>query len=644
MALGGRWHLRLGSLGLIGALVLAGCGGDPAPPDAQTPAPAASTPAGDGVTEPQDSPKRADPALAAYGKLLDADGRLSTASALRILAATGEPLPGVKPVLGKDAAGFVGPALRVLSRESGSLSPPVRTRVAAILSDVHGSDGVPTDPVEVEILPATQASGGAAAPVAMMPAVVPSVEQVRAEVEEISAAFTERSGHRIRLPIRVRIVPHTPGGAALTDALPVDRAPNRCVITLPHTLYDDPDALSIDSTVAHEVWHCFQFDYSPDSRAGNWVFEGQAEWAGEAHVGGSTSSTSRWDNWLLTNSTSLFRRSYDAIGLYAVAAQTGSDPWRTMLPMLNRGGNRAVATLFGSEPVDALRATAEALTREPSLGANWESTGPGITGAENSPVVSIAEGARHGLRIDTGPFGTMSVNLEVPEGDVLQVETTGGDAATLELQGVDALPMPGSGSVMFCLREGGCTCPDGSSPGGGDALPQARPGAGAASIGSLAGSHVRIGGSLESLEDACDEDVTGEWQADVGTVWAQLMRAYGGGAGGLRCDGTYFLTLAAEGAYNLRYVATCRLRDRAGRGRARLFGTYVAEEGRLNFTHQGGSGTFTMNGLTQPLPGLDAIRGSIVGSGSYVIEGNRMTVHSTIPGRGPIDIQWTRVG
>lgn len=584
----------------------------------------------------------ADPALAAYGKLLDARGRLLRLAALRVYAAAIGPLPGVEPAALGDAPGqFAGSALRVLARDLDSLPPGVRQRVQQTLTELAGGAEASDEPVSVEVVPATGSGAGESAPAAYVPLTIPEAAEVTAQVEEIRSDFIARSGHRIRMPIRVRVVPHTPGD----DPVSTDFT-SRCVIALPHSLYDDPDESSIRSTLAHEVWHCFQFSFSPAAPA-DWIFEGQAEWAGEDYVDGSPSSASRWDTWLLTNSTSLWRRSYDAIGLYAVAAQTGADPWRTMLPMMNQSGARALATLFGSEGSAALRATAEALTRDPSLGANWESTGPGITGAENSPTLTITEGSRSGTRIDTGPFGTMSVNLDVQEGDVLHLETGGGDVASLELQGLDAVQIPGAGTLTLCLKEGGCACPDGTSPGGGDALPQARPGAGAASIGSLRASHVVIRGQLESLEDACEEElVTGEWHAPVGPMWRQLMQAYGGsgGAGGMQCDGDYFLTLAEDSAWQLRYAATCRLLDRAGRGRARLVGTYTVGDGTLDFTHTGGSGTFTMNGITQPLPGLDGLRSALVGRATYSIEGNQMRVTTTVPDGHTFAITWTRVG
>lgn len=622
MARGSHWLLRLGSLVLVGVLALAGCGA--ATEDSKEPS------AGSGVP---------DPVLAAYGKLLDKEGRLTRGSALRVYAAAVRPLPGIDPApLGDDAARFVGSALRVLGQDLDALAPAVRTEVDATLAEVAGPDDDSSEQVAVEIVPATQASGGNGAPMAFVPATVPGADELAAQVAEIVTDFEARSGHTFSNRIRVRVMPHPPGGhPSATDH------GSRCVIALPQEMYADSDTVSHTSTLAHEVWHCFQFDASSASPP-EWIFEGQAEWAGEAHVGGSTSSAGNWDTWLLTNSNSLYRRSYDAIGIYAVAAQGGADPWRVMLPMFGQGGTRALATLFGSDAPAALRATAEALTREPALGANWESTGPGITGAENSPVVTIREGSRDGTRIDTGPFGTMSVNLDVAAGDVLRLETQGGDVASVELQGLDAMPMPGAGTLTLCLKDGGCACPDGSSPGGGDALPQARPGPGAAAIGSLRASHVLIRGHLESIEEACEEDpVTGRWHAPVSQVWDQLQSAHGG-LDAMECDGDYYLTLAEEGTWQVQYAATCRFMDKVGRGRARLGGTYVVEDQTLVFTHTSGSGTLTMGGISQPLPGLDGMGRSIAGTGNYTIEGDQMTVRTRIPNGATVTINWTRVG
>jgi hypothetical protein len=622
----------LGTVALTLSLLLTGCASEGAGPAARpstSPAP----------TSPSSSPAgqttgKADPTLRAISRLLRPDGTLSPKSALAVFAALRGGLPGVEPApLGNEPPGeLIRPALSVLVDELPRLPPRQAAAVRRAVEELTGPDEPTTgDAVEVDIQLEPSGSG-AAAPV--VPRDAPSAAELRAELERIRDDLAERTGHRPRLPIRARVVPdHVTRGAAVTVGAPLTDAPNRCVVTMPLGMFDD-DTASLTSTLAHEVWHCFQYDFSwrDTDAAPLWQVEGQAEWAGEEYVGGSASSAARWDTWLLRPADALFRRSYDALGLYAVAAQGGADPWRTMLPSLRQRGQRAVATVFGTPAQQALGAVAEALVREPALGGNWESTGPGITGADGSPTLRVSAGGDDGVDLRAGRFGTLGADLQVGPGEVLVVEARGGEVGALELNGLDRQPLAPAGETRFCLDPGGCECPDGSHPGGGDPLPRAQPGKGAAALGTTSGGQLRLAARFTSLEDECSQDFTGRWHIPVRTVLTKLLTAYGGASSPFACDGPMYLSFLEDGTTTLQYRARCQVGDSVGHGRVQMAGRYRQPgPGQLEIIGMRGGGTMTVRGVAIPLPGLDNFGRIATGRATYRLAGNQLTITFTAP-------------
>lgn len=387
------------------ALVLVACSADPS-------------------TEPAAAPRPAPPiddTLIALGQLLDEDGSLSVDAALSLFAATVAPLPGV---VAADLPGAVphdvaGVAIRRLQAARATLSVDVQAAVQVAVEPQTGEDEVEVATGRHRELPTGDA-----------PVEEPSAAELADMISTVVADVEELSGHDLRLPIRARLVPdRATGGDAITTGIYAGDRVTGCRIALPHGLFG-LDGASVTSTIAHEVWHCFQLDADEAAfdTAPLWVIEGQAEWAGEAYVGGSSSSAGNWSNWLLAYHVSLFRRSYDAIGLYADAAQAGNDPWRVMLDMLGRENFGAVQALFGTSVEDALRAVAMADVRDSALGPEWETTGPGITDADGSVEFTLEDGAMVPASVEASRFSVLPLNVIVPSGDIARIGVRGGFA------------------------------------------------------------------------------------------------------------------------------------------------------------------------------------------------------------------------
>lgn len=607
--------------------------------------PATAAPGTPPTTAPA-APAVVDEGLVRLGAMFDDEGALPLDAALSIYAALVAPLPGIEPVAdaGDLPVSTAALAVRRLMGALDQLGPEVATVIEEQATALTAQD---PDDIVIEpgrAAPREGSSGGGGS------GVVPTVDELAEVISGIVADLEAASGHALRIPVRTRLV----ATAATWDGLAVgatgggDRVA-RCVISIQERVFAN-DTASATSTLAHEVWHCFQFDTNAEAVWSGpiWKVEGQAEWAGEAYVGGSPSSASQWNNWLLDPEFGLASRSYDAIGLYAVAAAHGIDPWTTMLPMLGQATPRALSTLFGGADADtAIGHVATALTRLPEFGADWESSGPGITGAEGAEVMDVPTEGSETVTRAVARFASFPVVLLINDGaDILRVAISGGTSGAVAVPDAGAMQIAPGGHVDFCMRPEGCVCPDGTYPGGGDdPLPSARAGVGGAAAGSTERAELSVTAGGRSLEEACSQSIVGEWATSVSAVYAVLSAAYGGG--GPDCDGPYRATFTEDGLFAVEYQATCTLGRETGSGHARFDGTYTTEQidGQWTFSVHDitGEATITMFGTTRPLEIIDGYRQMYGGPVPYSVVDDVLTYSFTAPDGNTFTISMTRV-
>ena len=571
------------------------------------------------------------PAIVELNALLDDDGVLTVPAAQRLFAAYVAPLAGVEPlVLPEPTPDGIGTlATRRLSPGAPGVTPEIRGNVDAALATVGGET--------VEIVP-----GG---PGKSRVADAPTAAELRSKVLAIRDRLQEFSGYRLTNPIRVRIVAdRVTGGDAWSDTVGPPSSTAPCQITIPESVADGSamagETASVTSTLAHEVWHCFQLSASPGSWAASpaWIIEGQAEYAGEAYVGGSGSAQAPWDTWLETPPASLFRRSYDAIGIYALADARGVDVWRAMLPMLGRGSVAALEGLFGAASDEIMRADAQSLVRNPAYGPEWETTGPGVTGARASAELSINEGAPAEALIPVARYSGLPFEITHGDGDVLTVQIIGGVGGRVAFPGAGTVELGPGGTAKFCMRDEPCVCPDGSNPGGGIELPRITGDRGVAAVGATAAGQAGLRGQIVSLEAACQR-LVGEWETDVAQVSVAIGNVFGGFP--VRCTGPYRLTFGADGSFGLTFRAVCRgdQPGLVGEGTGTFTGTYVAGETTVDLAGIAGTSELRFNGM--PVGG-ELFRPT-EGRAEYSIAGDQLTWGWPIPGRAPVTFTLLRV-
>ena len=238
-----------------------------------------------------------------------------------------------------------------------------------------------------------------------------------------------------------------------------------------------PTADDARSVMLHEMMHCYQqrviedFTTWKDSPA--WVKEGEATWAQVAAVPeGSNVVGKLWTMYSTSPATAYMKRSEDALGVFGhLSDLVGQDAvWARLLAVMNRATPDKAQ--FDLTPFDLLiQGNDDAYYS--SWGASyfltsgkkqWTMTTPGF------PPTSGLAPQKLQLSTDTptmveiaAPFNARTVELSGSV-DVAVVALLAGYGRVHDSGfGVDQR-LDTSGSVAFCLRPGGCTCPD-QSPG-----------------------------------------------------------------------------------------------------------------------------------------------------------------------------------
>ena len=251
--------------------------------------------------------------------------------------------------------------------------------------------------------------------------------------------------------------------------------------------------------LGHEVAHCFQFDAMTDVGQGvpEWIIEGSAEFAGAVVTDGAYAE-SAWNSWLGEPDLSLFRRAYSAIGAFATAEQSGADPWTAMLEMIAAPSSRAaLEMLFDAPPEEAMRTIATAVVREPSLGAEWESTGPGIPALRGTVELAAGEGSPAAQTLSLQRYGAAPFTVTVT-GVVVDV-TVQGALGALGVPGGTVADIDGGLIQRYCVT-GSCVCPDGTDVQGTEIPHEGVFGLGLTSVDPVNASF-RF--DVRSVEDAC---------------------------------------------------------------------------------------------------------------------------------------------
>jgi len=265
--------------------------------------------------------------------------------------------------------------------------------------------------------------------------------------------------HTLVLTIRAGFTTTAIPGAA-ADALPVDQSGNEttngpfCRIRVDKTTA----ASDLPGTLAHEVFHCEEFDLDHNWRAdGAWVIEGMAEWAGQT-VSPAADYVYLLDSYVRSSGLKLFERSYGAEGFWGHVQDTvPGGLWRRVSATLNAGGPEAIFAASGATSPSFLTTWGSSVFNLLSDGPAWDIISPIKTNAK--PLADTIDAAT-GAKVLAAPFTTSQyvIDNSNPKATLLHVQISGYARLGLKQNYTDLH------DAWFCTSAPGtCVCPAGTT-------------------------------------------------------------------------------------------------------------------------------------------------------------------------------------
>ena len=320
-------------------------------------------------------------ARSAWGRVLDEiapSGRVPRRAALAAFALAYGPIPGVPVPAGAPGDGPDGTvALAWIARHLKSLPARQRTAIAERL-------GVP--------LPGSAHASGP-------PAALKRDARLEAMADGFAAQFQQRTAHALRLDVQAGWVPSLArehAGGAAADALPVDAHgelsytnASTCRIRISRADHGSASAAYVANTVAHEVFHCIQFDAAPtrwSREDGTWVIEGGAEWAASQVAPVGLAEVSSDPEAYFAADQPLFGLAHSAAYFWGRLAETNGPPWTQTLAAAKEYENDRAFRRADATSDAFLDAWASSYARLGGAGPAWTTAAPVAVPAAVAPT------------------------------------------------------------------------------------------------------------------------------------------------------------------------------------------------------------------------------------------------------------------
>ena len=154
-------------------------------------------------------------------------------------------------------------------------------------------------------------------------------------------------------------------------------------------------ANALADTVAHEVFHCFQFTLADWTVLSPWILEGMAAWAASVAAGTEPENVMyAYAPYLEAPDQHLFTRAYDGVGFWGWAEQAGgADQLWSRLPAIltDATSANAFAAAGGADP-GFLDGWASATFRYPKTGGAWNQVRPyPVPYTEQAPPATVVD-------------------------------------------------------------------------------------------------------------------------------------------------------------------------------------------------------------------------------------------------------------
>jgi von Willebrand factor type D domain len=263
----------------------------------------------------------------------------------------------------------------------------------------------------------------------------------------------------------------SPGGVWQTNS-------DGCHITVYDKLMQQLDVVTASAVMAHEVWHCYEYREAGSGGAADtihgWIMEGESDWVMDQLYPANTYTIPWWQKYGTTPDTLFAARDYDAVGVFGHAGDIGggqASVWARLLSVVQAGiggqDSTALQTLLGAASDHYYSAWGASYFFDQSH-VDWHMGGPGDNPPKAGPAPQFVEAAIDtAVQIgDVGPYQSQFVSIKGASSspaDILVLTLGSGygevhDGGYMVQQTLDT-----SAPLSLCMREAGCTCPDGSA-------------------------------------------------------------------------------------------------------------------------------------------------------------------------------------
>jgi hypothetical protein len=392
-----------------------------------------------------------------------ADGTFSKALALRAFSMAYSPLPGVKLPRGAAGGTFEGTmAALMVRRFRGQLTNAQQTAIDRATAPHRLTDGrarirVPAVTFTTDRAALAMAQKYLGYYAARMPGVSAAMPLV---VGDVSQEITVKGGGK------ALAVTHAVNPQYVTvPQLDLGRG-DHCQIQITPTGVGTRGTPDFETTIAHETFHCVQFQLANLDNLPEWIVEGGAEWAAQvAHPTSLDDSGLFYVAYLLDPRTSVLARNYDAIGFWAHADELagGAGALFARMPDILRATNANAFALAGGTSGQFVDTWASAMRRLPGRGLAWMQGLPYVapegTSYRGQPLTSPAVPVTVSTTLSAPAYTTRLYDVAGQPAKPLITFSAASGSTRAASSGTDFGVL---GTNGFCT--GDCTCPDGVEP------------------------------------------------------------------------------------------------------------------------------------------------------------------------------------
>jgi hypothetical protein len=255
---------------------------------------------------------------------------------------------------------------------------------------------------------------------------------------------------------------------------------------------DHYDNLTISHILAHEVFHCEEFDLDPGlAHLGAWATEGLAEWAAET-LEPTPGYLGVLEGYFTLPATPLFTRNYDAEGFWGRIQDSSPGLWQKIPSILGESSPQGQYNAAGGSSLNFLTSWGSSFFNVLTSGPDWSDSSPQPSSYHGPANVIPGSG-----ELLAAPYTTSQYTIDATQPLERITVSPPGDA--LLGQKANRTNLTG---VLFCTgAASSCQCP----PGDTGTVPPSEPTQFPASLGITGDPHGGTTGSVTAipLSDYC---------------------------------------------------------------------------------------------------------------------------------------------